>query len=310
MSARVGPAAAACLALPALAVLLAATSEPAVRLAPTSVPWGFTGHEMAARAAHMTMPDAMPSFFLDAGDQLAYLDPEPDRWRERSLTEMDQAWSYDHYVDLENLPPGALDAPDRFTYLKALYDAGLEKPERDAGFLPFRILELYQRLVTEWRLWHAETDPERRGWIEQRIVNDAGILGHYVTDAAQPHHTTIHFNGWDADTPNPGGYTEDRTFHARFESAFVDAHVTQADVSRRVPRRAGSVAGSARREVLAFVQDTFSNVETLYRLDRDVGFDPDGPLRPAARDFAAERLGAGASMLATLWRSAWEEGAD
>ena len=81
-----------------------------------------------------------------------------------------------------------------------LYEAGIERPERDAGFLPFRIVELYQRIVSGWLRWRAEEDPLRRSWIEQRIVNDAGILGHYVTDASQPHHTTIHFNGWDLPT--------------------------------------------------------------------------------------------------------------
>lgn len=273
-----------------------------------ALPWGSAGHEMAARAAARALPRGMPAFFLAAGPQLVYLDPEPDRWRDPSLREMNEAWSYDHYIDLENVPAPALDAADRFAYLRALYEAGLERPERDAGFLPFRIVEVYERLVAEWRLWRAATDAQERGWIEQRIVNDAGILGHYVTDGSQPHHTTIHFNGWDRDTPNPEGYTEDRTFHARFETAYVEARVTQADVDRRVSSGARSVAGSARPAVLEYLRATHAELETLYRLDRDVGFDPAGPLRAPARDFAADRLAAGATMLAVLWRSAWQEG--
>ncbi len=272
-------------------------------------PWGRAGHEMAARAAVATLPSDVPAFFRDAGDQLVYLDPEPDRWRNRSLVEMDQAWTYDHYIDLENIPDGALRAPDRFVFLKALYDAGLEKPERDGGFLPYRIVELYQRVVTEWRMWRSEADPQRRGWLEDRIINDAGILGHYVTDASQPHHTTIHFNGWADGAPNPGGYTRDRTFHSRFETAFIEAHVTQADVSGRVTEAPRSVAGSARSAVLDHLSSSHARVEDLYRLDRDVGFDPDGPTRSETRDFAAERLAAGARMLAVLWWSAWQESA-
>lgn len=275
----------------------------------TSTRWGFTGHEMAARAAHRTLPEDMPAFFRSAGEQLVYLDPEPDRWRDAALAEMDQAWNYDHYIDLENVPEGALEAPDRFVFLKALYAAGLDKPERDVGFLPYRIVELHQRLTTEWRLWSAEGNPQRRRWIEARIINDAGILGHYVTDASQPHHTTIHFNGWSRDVPNPEGYSEDRTFHARFERDFVDAHVTQRDVDRLVASQPSLVRGNVRPAVLDYIRVTFDNLDELYRLERDVGFDPDAPLRPATRDFAAERLAAGASMLAILWRSAWEEGA-
>ena len=186
-----------------LALLLTGSSAP--RDPVSSPPWGYVGHQMAARAAAATLPGEMPAFFRDAGPQLVYLNPEPDRWRVRARREMDQAFQYDHYIDLENVPDGALDAPDRFTYLRLLYEAGLERPERDAGFLPYRIMELYQRTVNGWRMWSAETDPERREWIEERIVNDAGILGHYVTDASQPHHTTIHFNGWDGDTRTPRG---------------------------------------------------------------------------------------------------------
>jgi hypothetical protein len=270
-------------------------------------PWGASGHEMAARAAHATLPAEMPPFFRDAGDQLAYLNAEPDRWRDGSMAEMAEAWAYDHYIDLEIVPEGALEAPDRFAYLRALYQAGLARPERDAGLLPFRILELYQRLVTEWRLWGAAADPSTRRWSEARIIDDAGILGHYVTDGSQPQHTTIHFNGWSGGAANPEGYTEDRTFHARFESDFVAAHVTRADVERRVARRPASVAHSARSAILDYMRDTHAQVERLYRLDRDVGFDPSAAPRSATVDFAAERLGAGASMLAVLWVSAWEE---
>lgn len=304
-------AAVAIVAAPALlAGLGVRTGVPASDVAP---PWGFGGHEMAARAAVGILPDRMPDFFLEAGDQLVWLGPEPDRWKDRAHPAMDQAWTYDHYIDFENVPDGALDAPDRFTFLAALYaePAGqrLEKPERDAGFLPYRILEVYERLVTTWGRWaSAPEGSEERRWLEERIVNDAGILGHYVTDGSQPHHTTIHFNGWDPDTPNPEGYTADRSFHSRFERFFVDSHVTQEDVDRRMPAIPAVLQGPRHAAVLRYLRRTFDEVPTLYRLDRDVGFDPDGPMNAATRDFAAERLAAGAEMLATLWFQAWVEG--
>ena len=278
---------------------------------PTPPRWGSVGHEMAARTATTALPSAMPAFFRGAADQLVYLDSEPDRWRNFELREMDQAWSYDHYVDLENVPDGALDTPDRFEFLKALYDAGLEKPERDGGFLPYRIIEVYQRVVTEWRMWRSEDDTQKKQWIEARILNDAGILGHYVTDASQPHHTTIHFNGWSAGAPNPEGFSNDRSFHSRFESAFVEAHVTQADVDGQAGRGSpASVAGAARAAVWAYIEESHSHVVQLYRLDRDIGFDPSAPLKAETRDFAASRLAAGADMLADLWWSAWLESED
>lgn len=292
-----------------LCLALAATPWMPVPVEPP-LRWGADGHQMAGLAAASALPEEVPAFFRDSARRLAYLNPEPDRWRNRELREMDQAWSFDHYVDLENLPAGALDAPDRWTYLRLLYEAGLERPERDGGFLPFRMVEMYQRLVTEWRLWRAETDPELRRWIEERILNDAGVLGHYVTDASNPHHTSIHHNGWAEGAPNPNGYTTARDFHGRFESAFVRAHVGFEDVRSRVPGNPRSVAGAARAAMLEHVRSSHAHLETLYRLEKEVGFDPQGPLRPETRDFAADRLAAGAYMLRDLWWSAWLESAE
>ncbi len=291
------------------ALALLATSLGAV------APWGQAGHEMAARAATEAVPSEMPAFFREATDQLVYLNPEPDRWRERTLREMDQAFQYDHYIDLENVPsgilkPDGLEPRSRFTFLRVLYRAGIARPEQEVGFLPYRIVELYQRTVASWRRWRTEDDPERRRWIEERIVADAGVMGHYVTDASQPHHTTIHFNGWNRDAPNPNGYTLDNGFHARFESGFVGAHVTLDDVRRYVRRGPPpSVAGAAREAVFEHVMASHAEVETLYRIERDVGFDPDKPASPEAREFAARRLASGADMLAALWWSAWLESA-
>lgn len=270
--------------------------------------WGTTGHEISARAAARGLPDQIPAFFRDAGDHLVYLDPEPDRWRNGRFAEMDHAYSPDHYIDLENVPKKALDAPDRYAFIHELYAAGITNPQVDAGFLPFRIVELYQRVVTEWRLWRKETDPERKGWIEARIVNDAGILGHYVTDAANPHHTTVHYNGWSEDVPNPEGYTTDRDFHSRFESAFVEAQIRQSDVDRRMPSQARSVAGHARAAVMGHIDASHAQVKTLYELEKRYGFDPRRPT-PETRAFAADRLAAGADMLRNLWWSAWLESA-
>ncbi len=274
-----------------------------------AAPWGYRGHEMAARAAVATLPSEMPDFFREAGPRLEYLSPEPDRWRSGTRSAMDEAWSYDHYIDFERVPDAALRAGDRWAYLSELYRAGLPRPERYAGFLPWRILELYERLVSEWRRWHrAPAGSDERRWIESRILDDAGILGHYVTDGAQPHHTTIHFNGWDRDTANPEGFTTDRDFHARFESGFVTAHVRPRDLARRVPARPRSIAGSAREEIFAFLLDSFAAVPELYTIERDVGFRPGAPADRRAGDFAADRLAAGSEMLAVVWWSAWLEG--
>mgnify|MGYP002622525019 CR=1 FL=1 len=274
----------------------------------TVPPWGYQGHEMATRAALSILPADVPAFFHDAGDQLVYLSPEPDRWRIRAFPELDRAGDYDHYVDLENLPEGALDARDRFAYLARLHDAGVSA--REGGLLLFRIVELHQRVVSLWERWHAEEDPRRRAFIEARIIDDAGVLGHYVTDASQPHHTTIHFDGWAKEASNPEGFSTERGFHAQFETRFVNAHVTVEDLTRGLPAAPRSLQGPARPAVLEHILEAHARLETLYRLERDVGFAATGEAHPEAKAFAVERLGAGSEMLAALWWSAYLQGRD
>lgn len=273
--------------------------------------WGAVGHGYAATAALETLPEGMPDFFLEAGDQLVWLNPEPDRWRDSDYPEMNEGFRYDHYIDLENIPdPSILDeAGDRWQFYAALLEAGVENPQRDVGFLPFAVVELQQRLVNGFVRWRTTEDPVERRWIQERIINDAGIMGHFITDGSQPHHTTIHFNGWDEDqVENPGGFTTDRGFHSRFETRFVTAHVEQAHVTpRTVERTPRDLSHDVRGEVIAFVREVNGHVHELYRIDRDHGFEPDEPADPVSLEFAAERIADGAAMLRDLWWSAWVE---
>lgn len=291
--------------LTGVALLLAvsgATLPPSGGITP---PWGAHGHLIAAQAASRGLPADMPAFFGERADQLAYLNPEPDRWRGPGQA-MDEAFASDHYIDLERVPDGAMENGNRWDFLRALYGAGFAQPEDEVGLLPYRILELYQRLESAFARWRRATDDAERRWIEDRIINDAGTLGHYVTDAAQPHHTTIHFNGWDADTPNPEGYGVDRTFHQRFESDFIDAHVGVDDLGREMAGRTPRRLSDVRSAVLAHIFEAHEEVEELYRLDRDVGFEA-GRRDPRTVAFAVVRLASGAGMLQDLWWTAWVE---
>ena len=69
---------------------------------------------------------------------------------------------------------------------------------------------------------------------EMLILRDLGVWSHYVADASNPMHTTIHSDGW-GDYPNPSGYSTERGFHTRFETTFVNAHIEAEEVLERVP---------------------------------------------------------------------------
>lgn len=268
--------------------------------------WGEQGHLISGRAAAMKLPVKMPLFFRLAVNQLSYLNPEPDRWRARSESDLDPALNAatapDHFIDMEWAPEAALNAPDRFGFIAEI--SKTEHKPNEVGFVPFRILELFQRLRVEFRLWRAEKDLAKKRWIEQRIINDAGILGHYVADGSNPHHTTIHHNGWVGD--NPKGYTavtRERGIHGRFESEYVRTHMQLKDI---LPLLTGParVLEKPRQEIWAYLRASHAKVEELYELDKR---EPFGEMTASLehKRFTAERLAAGAQMLRDLWWTAW-----
>jgi hypothetical protein len=124
-------------------------------------------------------------------------------------------------------------------------------PERDAGLLPFAIMEHWERLAIAFKQWREQTDPATWGWIEQRIINDAGVLGHFVADAANPHHTTVHHNGWAADRPNPRGFSTERTLHSA-SRAVRARHITSTTCSAR----GAPVQVAAAPAVLAYIRSS------------------------------------------------------
>ena len=267
--------------------------------------WGEHGHRMVGAAAAARLPDSMPQFFRQGAAQLSYLNYEPDRWRDRPETALDSAiaaFSLEHFVDLELVPPGALRAATRYAYLDSLRAAGVQK---NPGLLSYQILELTQRVRSGFRLWRSAKTPEERTWIEARIINDAGILGHYVADGSNPHHTTIHHNGWVGD--NPHGFTTDKNFHWRFESIYVGRNIKLPEVLALVSPQA-TLRAPVRDSVRTYLGRSHAKLEQLYRIDARARFDSN-TTAVENRQFAAERLAAGAEMLRDLWWTAWQTSA-
>ncbi|MDB4912364.1 MAG: hypothetical protein JWM95_8 [Gemmatimonadetes bacterium] len=269
--------------------------------------WGEVGHRLTAQAAAAALPSDMPAFFRNAAPQLAYLNPEPDRWRSRQEQDRDPALGVssaaDHFIDTEMIPAdrrsNAFAARTRNAYADTLRALGVNAEV--AGFLPFRILELTQTLRIEFGLWRSAPDAKTREWIEARIINDAGILGHYVADGSNPAHTSVQFNGWVG--ANPHGYATDKRFHSRFESTYVQAELTLEDVQPLVGSTA-RVFPELRPAILSYLNETFSEVEHLYQLDKAAPFDA-GTTSAEDKQFTAARLAAGSRMLRDLWWTAW-----
>ena len=240
--------------------------------------WGDVGHRITGQAAAAALPAAMPAFFRAAAPQLAYLNAEPDRWRDSVERKIDPALDGGsapaHYIDLDLIPRADRErvfaAPNRFAYADSLRPFGLSAQR--TGLLPWEILEMTQRLRVDFRTWRLARDAGDRRWIEARAIDDAGLLGHYVADGSNPAHTTIHFNGWVGD--NPHGYATDKRFHARFELDYVNAHIALSDVRPLVDSRP-RLQLPLRRSILVYLERTNADVEPMYQLDQRDPFGAD-----------------------------------
>ncbi|MFN2443061.1 MAG: hypothetical protein ABR517_10300 [Thermoanaerobaculia bacterium] len=264
--------------------------------------WGYRGHELATEAATWGLPPDLPSFFHRAYPDLIHLANDPDRWRGAGPS-LDDANGPDHFLDYEyvahlELPPG------RYTFIALLYESGTAhrlglKPDT-AGFVVWRIAELGERLTDQFRDWRRTEPGIARERIAQSIITTAGTMAHYVEDAANPHHATIHFNGWVGD---PGlGFRNDCETHSRFESAFVSREIDLESIVDRMSAevRRDDMFGAA----VELLRGSNERVIELYTLDAAGAFD--GPARvDGGRQFAAERLAVGASTIRDLWWTAW-----
>ena len=272
---------------------------------PAARAWGNSGHRMINRLAASTLPTDVPAFLRspEAITEIEYLGPEPDRWRSPAEPELVAAQAPEHFIDLE--PADALGPlPHRRLDFEASVFASGQRPEK-VGLQPWVATEVWERLkaaMREYRSLSAAKQDTRP--VEQAILFYAGWLGHYAGDAAQPLHTTIQYNGWVG--PNPNGYTTEHKIHWQIEGPFVDANMHEPEVrAKMTPVKA--IDGDIFDAYVAYLRHTKTYVEKVYQLEKAGGFTGAGSAE--SRDFTAERLAAGSSMLRDLIYTAWLESA-
>jgi hypothetical protein len=190
--------------------------------------------------------------------------------------------------------------------------------EFKAGFLPYNIMDGWQQLVKDFALLRrdmaaqkyarkfAMTATEKNSYAHAQALRqmltlrDLGVWAHYVGDASQPMHASVHYNGW-GEGPNPEGFVIGPGLHAKFESDFVDAHVGEQDVARAL-RPYRDCHCTIQDGTQAYLSATQTQVVPLYRLEKAGAFDA---ATPDAKNFAVTRLAEGAAMLRDLVTEAW-----
>jgi hypothetical protein len=269
-------------------------------LAPPASAWGEEGHRYINRVAAEHMPEDMPLFFRNAGKRLSFLGPEPDRWRDtkelnKALGEVNGP---DHFVDIDKSENFEALPNDRYQYGDWLRAQG--KDPKVIGFLPYSMLEGFQKIEVLFRLWRDPQHEAERDQIEQNIIYYAGVVGHYVADGSQPLHTSIHYNGWTTSS-NPQLFTRE-PLHGRFEGEYVKAQIKPEDFSGLV--KTATKLQDPFADIVKYLVDSYNHVPELYRMEKKVRWDANNR-NADSKKFVTERLAAASQMLANLWYTAW-----
>ena len=314
-----------------LLVVLAVLNAP---LAPLRA-WDYEGHRIVNQLALASLPANFPAFIRApaAAERVAFLSGEPDRWRNSLSPTAKHASGPDHFLDIDELAAHGLSpktaSPFRYDFVEQIKSAREKHPEnfpqidpsknsdhaRDLiGFLPWAMNENFAKLESAFS--YLKTFEQYGGTAEeianaqQNILYVMGTMGHYAGDAAQPLHTTKHYNGWLG--VNPNHYNTNKTIHIWIDGGFIRRAEIRADELKTKVRPARALALNETRahdvfdEAMGFVAAQFELVERVYQLDRDGKLSPGKGDVTEGREFIGGQLLKGGQFLGDLWFTAWQ----
>jgi len=245
-----------------------------------------THREITMLAIEKLPPSPLKDFFAANQTHLLYYSVEPDVLREKYR---DESEAIRHYINLEYFGPDPFAAlvPDFATMNKRF---GVSTVRR-AGTLPWTIEEFSDALKRAWS----------RGDCAE-VLRLAGFLGHYVGDASQPLHTTVHFDGYEGD----GGV------HMRIELAVDDnARVLGHAATEHIQLLTNQSPWAA---AIQEIRESNSHVDQLLQADRAGRIlwprnraEYDRALLSRTRAILVDQIALAASVLTSIWIMEWKQ---
>lgn len=323
--------------------LLSALAGAAMVLSPHPAwAWGHTGHVKISELAAEALPREIPLFLRNpvAAWEIGELGAEADESKttgivtsvvagriNTALTVHDAERDPGHFIDLDDsgfviggaVPITAL-PPTRQAFDTAQRGATLPAGQTQyGGYLPYTIMDGFQQLRKDFAMWRAfkagvETarSPGDREYFvthlalrEQLIVRDIGYWSHFVADASQPMHVSVHFNGW-GNFANPNGYTN-APIHAPFEGSFVRNFVDFDAVRAQMRAYTDRGVTTIEQRVPLYLQETLSEVVPVYLAAKNSNNDNYATAQPLEVAIVTRQLAAGASELRDEIVDAWRQ---
>ena len=167
-----------------------------------TIPWGFYAHKRVNRYAVFTLPEELVGFYKKHIDHLTDHAVDADKRRYAIKEEAPR-----HYIDIDHY------GENPFQVMPRKWTDAVEKFSEDTlltyGIVPWHIQTVYNRLVKAFE----EKDIDY-------ILKNSADLGHYVSDAHVPLHTTENYNGQ---------LTNQKGIHAFWESRLPELFADDYD---------------------------------------------------------------------------------
>jgi hypothetical protein len=166
--------------------------------------WGFEPHRFIMDRAIALLPPQIRPLFERERAMVVERAIDPDTWRTAGFRQEDP----NHFLDLDS------DAFGKFPYAGLPRDltAALAKFGRarmeDAGYVPWRVEEMHGNLRRAFESYGRGTVFARHD-----VLAFSAWLSHYVSDAHQPFHNVVNYDGQ---------LTGQNGIHARFETALFE----------------------------------------------------------------------------------------
>jgi hypothetical protein len=304
---------------------------------PQSRAWDYDGHRLINQLALETLPQNFPAFVRtpEARERIGFLAGEADRWRNTPDLELKHCNNPDHYFDFELLEPHRLEAarisPFRYEFTAQLALARAANPTnfppidslKDAdhtrsliGFLPWTITEFQGRLKSAFsylKEYESAGTPAEVSNARENIIYLMGVMGHFVSDGAQPLHTTKHHHGWVGD--NPKHYSTNYSIHAWIDGGYVQQFGVNAEKLRGRLRPAKGLSRAPAsgpgtnlfHETIAYLAEQHRQVEPLYQLERAGKLSGRLERSEEGYNFITGQMLKAAQMLGDLWLTAWQQ---
>ncbi len=308
-------------------------------VASTALAWDYEGHRLVNSLALATLPTNFPAFvFTPANsERVKFLAGEPDRWRNTPDLDLQHCQEPEHFMDLEELAQYNLKAdalpPLRYDYIASLGAfrqahpeamALIESDDKDpahkhrwVGLLPWAATEDYSKLKSGFS--YLKTFEENGGTPEEianaqaNILYIMGVMGHYIGDAAQPLHSTIHHHGWVG--TNANNYSTRSGIHSFIDGYFKkNAEETLKKLQPKLrPAQLVQIDGRPAKPeemfqaIALYLTAQHQLVEQLYILDKNDKFALDPERGKEGREFLEGQMIKAGQMLGDIYYSAWQQ---